>query len=153
MAAPSARASVDIAAPIDTVWNILTALDAYDAWNPFVVQVVGAARPTVGTPLVLHVRWPDGSGMKVGERVSRVEAPGERAVLAWIFQGVLPTFGLVRAERVQTLTRLDAQTTRYESEEVFHGLLARFVPLKRVITRFHDSAQALKRHAEAQARS
>ncbi|PZR11943.1 MAG: SRPBCC domain-containing protein [Archangium gephyra] len=143
MSPPSARATIDIAAPISTVWNALINLEAYPTWNPFVVKVDGASSPRVGDRLVLHVKWPDGSGMKIGQLVTRVDAPGERAELAWRFQGLLPSLKLVRAERTQTLTRLDDNTTRYESVEAFTGLLARFVPLERVIRRFEDNAKAL----------
>ncbi|MGV3621446.1 MAG: SRPBCC domain-containing protein [Archangium sp.] len=143
MSPPSARATIDIAAPIEKVWNTLVALDNYPAWNPFVVKIDGAARPTLGNRLVLHVKWPDGSGMKIGQLVTRVDPPGDTALLAWRFQGVMPTLNLVRAERQQTLTKLGPNSTRYESVETFTGLLARFVPLARVITRFEDNAKAL----------
>jgi hypothetical protein len=149
MSPPRATASVEISAPVELVWNALVALDRYPTWNPFVVKVDGAARPEVGGRLVLHVQWPDGSAMKIGQLVTRVDAPGDTATLAWRFQGVMPSLNLVRAERTQTLTRLDASTTRYESVEVFTGLLARFVPLARVLRRFDDNAKALKAHCEA----
>jgi hypothetical protein len=122
---------------------VLTALDRYADWNPFIVRVDGAALPLVGRRLVLHVRWHDGGGVTAQERVTRVEPPGASAVLAWRFTGVLPALGLVCAERLQTLTRLDEGHTRYESVEVFHGLLARLVPLKRVQRGFERQAEAM----------
>jgi len=36
-----------------------------------------------------------------------------------------------RSERVQRLTRISPTRTRYFTEEIFHGLLARFVPVVR----------------------
>lgn len=141
-----AKSSIEISAPIEKVWNTLINLDAYGTWNPFVVKVDGASPPKVGDRLVLHVKWPDGSGMKIGQLVTRVDAPGDTAVLAWRFQGFMPSLNMVRAERFQTLTKLDDNTTRYESVETFTGLLARFVPMKRVVTRFEDNAKALARH-------
>lgn len=152
MGSPVATASIEIAAPIDVVWNTLIALDDYGAWNPFVVKVDGGRRAAVGDRLVLHVKWPDGSGMQIGQLVTRVDAPGDAATLAWRFQGFMPSLNLVRAERTQTLTRVDATTTRYESVEAFTGLLARFVPMARVLRRFDDNAKALKAFCEARAR-
>ncbi len=148
MSRPEARASLEIPASIDRVWKVLTALDRYGEWNPFIVKVDGAATPALGARLVLHVKWHDGGGAASGELVTRVEPPGSSAALAWRFTGLLPTFGLVRAERVQTLTRLDDGRTRYESVETFHGLLASFVPLAKVQRGFERQAEALGRAAQ-----
>ncbi|MBM4777071.1 MAG: SRPBCC domain-containing protein [Archangiaceae bacterium] len=144
MSQPEARASLEIPASIDRVWQVLTALDQYGAWNPFIVKVDGGATPVLGGRLVLHVKWEQGGGASSGEVVTRVEPPGTSAALAWRFTGVLPTLGLVRAERLQTLTRLDDVRTRYESVEIFHGLLASFVPLEKVRRGFERQAEALR---------
>lgn len=144
MSQPEARASIEVPASIERVWQVLTALDRYGEWNPFIVKVDGGATPVLGGRLVLHVKWHDGGGAASGELVTRVEPPGAVAALAWRFTGVLPTLGLVRAERLQTLTRLDDARTRYESVEVFHGLLAGFVPLHKVQRGFERQAEALR---------
>lgn len=144
MSQPEARASLEIPASIDRVWQVLTALERYAEWNPFIVRVDGGATPVLGGRLVLHVKWEQGGGASSGEVVTRVEPPGTSAALAWRFTGVLPTLGLVRAERLQTLTRLDDRLTRYESVEIFHGLLASFVPLEKVQRGFERQAEALR---------
>lgn len=151
MSQPEARASIEIPASIDRVWQVLTALDRYAEWNPFIVRVDGGATPVLGGRLVLHVKWEQGGGASSGELVTRVEPPRASAVLAWRFTGVLPTLGLVRAERLQTLTRLDDTRTRYESVETFHGLLAGFVPLAKVQRGFERQAEALSRAARGSA--
>jgi hypothetical protein len=140
---PEARTSRELPAGIGRVWQVLTALDRYADWNPFIVRVDGGAAPVVGQRLVLHVRWPDGGGATSGELVTRVDPPGMSAALAWRFTGLLPALGLVRAERLQTLTRLDDARTRYDSVEVFHGLLAPLVPLAKVQRGFERQADAL----------
>lgn len=148
MSQPEARADIEIPASIERVWQVLTALDRYPDWNPFIVKVDGGATPMLGGRLVLHVKWHDGGGAASGELVTRVEPPGTSAALAWRFTGVLPTLGLVRAERLQTLTRLSDNRTRYESIETFHGLLANFVPLVKVQRGFDRQAEALARVAQ-----
>ncbi len=146
MSAPSARAVIDIDAPVERVWQVLSTLSAYPEWNPFVVKVDGAAKAELGKQLVLHVVWSNGRRVSTGELVTRVEP---NAALAWRFTGVLPSLNLVRAERLQTLTALGAGATRYESVESFSGLLARFVPLAGVVEGFGRMARALKVRAEA----
>ncbi|MCU0695189.1 MAG: SRPBCC domain-containing protein [Myxococcaceae bacterium] len=143
MSHPEARTSIELPASIERVWERLSALDRYGDWNPFIVRVDGAAVPVVGQRLVLHVKLFDWGTFASGEQVTRVEPPGTSATLAWRFAGVLPGLGLVRAERLQTLTRLDASRTRYETVETFHGLLAPFVPLASVQRGFERQATAL----------
>lgn len=46
--------SVDIDRPIAEVWAALTDFAAYPLWNPYLVQIEGAAVP--GTKLIVHAR-------------------------------------------------------------------------------------------------
>jgi uncharacterized protein YndB with AHSA1/START domain len=48
----SIETSIAIAAPIDHVWSILTALDRYADWNPYLVRIEGAALP--GSSITVH---------------------------------------------------------------------------------------------------
>lgn len=143
MARPTAKISVVLDAPIGRVWEVLTALDRYADWNPFIVRIDGAARPKVGDALVLHVQWHDGGGVASGELVTHADPPGDTALLAWRYTGILPALNCVRAERQQRLTSLPNGTTRYESEEGFDGWLSMFVPLTRVQRGFEQQAEAL----------
>ncbi|MBA3548265.1 MAG: SRPBCC domain-containing protein [Nannocystis sp.] len=147
---PAAHATVDIAAPMATVWQVMIDLDAYGEWNPFVVRVergLGAVAP--GSRLKLHVRWHDGGEATSGELVTALEPPGAgRALLAYRFTGWLDRLGLVHALRTQTLVPA-AGGTRYESHEAFSGALARAVPIARVREGFRRHAAALKARAEA----
>jgi hypothetical protein len=145
---PTARAQLDIDAPIERVWDVLVSLERYPEWNPFVVKVDGAARAGLQQHLTLHVVFSGGLRVRSGEFVTRVDPPGDVATLAWRFTGLLPTLGLVRAERVQTLSRGPGGRTRYESVEAFDGLLRHFVPVGRVVDGFERMAQALKARAE-----
>ena len=55
------EAGIDIAAPRWRVWQVLTDVERYPAWNPFITSVDGALR--------------EGSKLQV-----RIEPPGRRAV-------------------------------------------------------------------------
>ncbi len=142
----SARIDVELERPLDEVFEQLADFSNYGRWNPFVVKVAGAARAEVGARVRFDVRWPDGGRASSGEVVTRVERTATSAELVWRFTGALPEFGLVRAERVQRLTKLGDTRTRYESTEMFDGLLARFIPLARVQAGFAAQARAMAKH-------
>lgn len=149
----SAKAEIDIAAPIERVWAVMLDLGAYSAWNPFIVNVEGApARVEIGSRLHLHVRWRSGGDARSTEVVTRLLPPSEgRAELAYRFTGWLDTLGLVRAERVQTLEALPSGRVRYWTEDAFRGLLTAFLPLADVQDGFERHARALKERAESTA--
>jgi hypothetical protein len=148
----SAEASATIDAPAEIVWSVMLDLDAYPAWNPFVVQVDGPeGRPAaVGDELVLHVRWASGRGVTTSERITRLEppAPGRPGVLEYDFGGPLATFALVRGRRLQQVEATPAGST-YRTSERLHGLLAFAAPIGRVQDGFERHAAALKARAEA----
>lgn len=158
MAAPRAFFALEIRAPIDRVWSAMIDTARYPEWNPFVIRVDGVSDPPrVGDALSLHVRWANGRTMRSPEELTRIDPPREgidgrvRAELEYAFRGFLDRFNLVRGRRSQRLLRLDEHTTRYESEEVFEGWLARGVPLANVQDGFERHARALARRAERDA--
>lgn len=138
-----ARIDVELDRPLDELFEQLANFADYPRWNPFVVKVDGAARAEVGARVRFDVRWPQGGGASSAELVTKVERTDASAVLVWRYLGVLPTLNLVRAERVQRLTKLGESRTRYQSEEVFHGLLTRFLPLAQVQAGFEAQARAM----------
>jgi len=148
----SAEASATIEAPVDVVWAVMLDLDAYPAWNPFVVRVDGpAGRPAVvGDELVLHVRWASGRGVTTRERITRLEPPeAGRATLEYEFGGPVATLGLVRGRRLQEVEPAAGGSARYRTSERLHGLLAFAAPIGRVQDGFERHAAALKARAEA----
>jgi hypothetical protein len=148
----SAEASATIEAPPEIVWSVMLDLDAYPAWNPFVVQIDGpAGRPAaVGDELVLHVRWASGRGVTTRERITRLETPtAGRATLEYDFGGPLAALALVRGRRLQEVEGGPEGPTRYRTSERLHGLLAFAAPIGRVQDGFERHAAALKARAEA----
>ena len=142
-----AQAEILIDAPVDVVWSVVTDLDRYPEWNPFVerIDVLGDA-PVVGTDLRLHVRWASGRRVRTREQITRLEPPN---VLEYRFRGPIAALGLVRGARLQTLVPDGEHATRYRSREEFTGSLSSFTPLKAVQDGFERHAAALKGRAEA----
>ena len=139
------RAEVDIDAPIEHVWQILVDLDRYGEWNPFTPKVETTLR--IGDPIHLQVRL-------VGERLTqRVEwiTRNEPYTLGWEMK--LGARFLLYAERVQVLTVVDENRTRYMTEDRFSGWLrSPVVGLfgKAMERGFRDCGLGLKKAAESQ---
>jgi uncharacterized protein YndB with AHSA1/START domain len=140
----SVRAEIAIDAPIEPVWQILTDFEGYRAWNPFTPRVETTLR--VGDPIHLHVRL---GGERLSHRVESVTR-NQPHTLGWEMK--MGARFLLHAERIQTLTPIDAHRTHYLSEDVFGGWLAPLVlalyggAMERG---FRDCALGLKKAAES----
>jgi hypothetical protein len=146
------QASVEIHAPIERVWSVMLDTASYDEWNPF-VESAECARPEVGEPIVLHVRWSNGKTTRSPERISVVEPPHEqngvrRAELAYVYEGLPSKLGLVRGTRHQRLWQQPGGPTHYDTVEEFTGPLVRLAGLGRVADGFRRHAAALKKRCE-----
>lgn len=140
------RAEVEIDAPIDRVWKILTELGRYGDWNSFTPRVESTLR--IGDPVHLYVRL-------LGERLThRVETVtrNEPHTLGWEMK--LGARFLLHAERVQVLTPIDEGRTHYMTEDCFTGWLRPLVLalFGRAMERgFRDCGLGLKQAAESAA--
>lgn len=139
------RAEIDIAAPREIVWAVLTDLSRYPEWNPFTTRIDGTLGE--GADLVLHVALRPGHKEKrQRQRVVALVAPDR---IAWRTYVGTPT--LLRAQREQLLTSNAAGTTHYSTTDSFSGGL---VPLVMSLYRkdmergFATMTQALKARAE-----
>jgi hypothetical protein len=153
---PPVDAAIDIDAPIDRVWELVTDLGAYASWNPFIVRVdLGAQGVAPGAPIRLHVRWPGGGKVVSRERISRVEPPvgpaseARSALFAYVYEGLPARLGLVRATRTQRLAQAPGGPTRYTSRLEIAGPAARFIPLGPIREGCDRQARALKARAES----
>lgn len=106
--------ALEIDAPIDQVWRVLTDFENYDSWNRFTPRVETTGM--VGEPVDLHVRLNDSGRLRV--QTLTVEQ-NEPYVLVWGDDNLF-----IKAHRYQTLTPIDEHRTLYESREPFGGLLA-----------------------------
>ena len=133
--------AIDIDAPIQTVWGVLTQFDKYESWNTFTPQVETTGR--LGDGVTLHVRLNDSGRLtKSNLTIEQIEP----YTLCWGDDNLF-----IKAHRTQTLTQLDDGRTRYESSEPFGGLLAPIIIwlLKSKLMRGYQwAAEGLKKEAE-----
>jgi len=153
---PTARpgATVSIDAPLETVWAVMTDIDAYGEWNPFLFRAECPTPPRPGDPIVLHVRWRNGRTTRSPERISVVEPPyddgdARRATLAYVYEGWPARIGLVRGTRHQRLHQVPGGPTVYDTVEEFSGPLVALAGPERVADGFRRHAEALKSRAES----
>jgi hypothetical protein len=149
------RASVEIDAPLGTVWQVMLDTDAYGEWNPFVERAETPQPAAVGNPIVLHVRWANGKGTRSPEVITGIDAPRTdsdgttTACLTYDYAGLPSKIGLVRGTRHQRLTQLKGGPTLYDTIEEFSGPLVKLAGPGRVAEGFRRHAEALKRRAES----
>lgn len=135
---------VEINAPREQVWDILTDLKQYPQWNPFTYRVVTTL--AIGDPVDLYVRFKKRGEVLQQEQVRIVQKP-ER--LAWGMKMLAPS--ILCAQRDQVLTALDDRRCTYQTWDAFSGLLT---PLVMALFKsdieggFNAMAEALKVRAE-----
>ena len=115
------RADIEIEAPAERVWELLTDLEGYARWNPFTPRV--ECDRVVGHPVLLHVQMRPGKIRLQPETLLRWE-PGVELrwgliVHPWVFAG----------ERWQRVEALGPGRCRYSTGERFVGAFAWVVDL------------------------
>ena len=136
------RAEIQIDAPPQVVWEVLTRLETWPSWNSDVkwLRFDGPLAP--GT----EFRWKAGPGTIVS-KIDRVEQP---RYISW--HGRTLT---IDAYHQWWLEPRDGGTF-VRTEEPFYGALARVLkwPLQKMLDKsFRDALERLKREAERQAAS
>jgi hypothetical protein len=135
---------VDIDAPTEAVWAVLTDFDSYHEWNPF-MRVAG--RASENARIHVELALSEGRSARFRPTVTRVDPSRE---LRWL--GHLWTPGLFDGEHRFELATLDDGRTRLTHAERVSGLFAPLVwrltsgPTERG---FEAMNAALKRRAEA----
>jgi len=110
------RTEIEIDAPPDRIWEVLTDLAAYPEWNPFVVSASGQLAP--GERLRITLGFGDGRESRVQPTVLKVEPPTE---LRWRARFFIK--GLFDGEHFFRLIPIDAERTRFVHGEDFSGIL------------------------------
>jgi len=133
---------IEIDAPAERVWQVLTDFRRYPEWNPFMPRVAG--EPAGRAELEVFVR-PDGTrGFSLRPRIVTFRPPRE---LKWLAR--LP--GLFVGEQRFVVEALDPARSRLIHEKRFRGLAVPFLrrmldgPVKRS---FDATGLALKQFAE-----
>ena len=132
--------TIDIQAPADRVWAVLTDTAAYPTWNPFMTRLEGDL--VVGARLAVTVVPPGGKPNNFSPTVTEVE-PGRR--LAWLGR-LLATWIFAGAHSFE-VRPLGPGATRFTQSERFSGLL---VPLLRSTLRSTEAGFAAMNTALAE---
>jgi len=106
---------IEIQAKPDKVWQVLTHLDRYPEWNPFITLAAG--KPKVGEKVDITVR----SGTKdivLHCVVVRVEPNKE---LCWKYHVISPF--LFSGEHSFIIDQMEGDKVRFIDREIFNGLL------------------------------
>jgi hypothetical protein len=137
------RTEIDIDAPPEVVWRILTDFDSYGDWNPFILSIRGDARK--GATLTVRIEPPGGRAMTFKPKVVTFEPERE---LRWLGHLVIP--GLVDGEHTLRVDPLDGERSRFVQSETFTGIFAALAgkTLTRAETGFEQMNAALKERAE-----
>ena len=134
---------IEIDAPPERVWSVVTDFAAYPEWNPFIRSIAGEARE--GARLQVRLQPPGGRGMTFKPRVLVVEPDRE---LRWLGRLLLP--GIFDGEHRLGVEPLDAGRSRFVQSERFSGLLVPFVKgaLRKTVAGFEEMNSALKARVE-----
>ena len=138
------RTFVDIEAPAERVWDVLTDLPAYEDWNPFITRAEGTL--TVGSRVTFRL-LPVNAFVRPTLRPVVLELiPCQRLS----FRSRMDRLGLLEVEHIVTLTPQDGGVRLWQDAH-FRGLLVRPLigPLNRARgSAFHAMNTALKERSE-----
>jgi hypothetical protein len=132
---------IEIQASPEKVWQVLTSLDKWTEWNPFIHHAIGTAK--VGEKVDITFR----SGSKEMTLHCTVIKAEPNRELCWKYHVVSP--GLFRGEHRFTIEPVGADKVRFIDCEIFNGLL---VPLqaKDIDTNSRRGFEAMDRALKAQ---
>jgi hypothetical protein len=136
---------IEIDAPAERVWGVLTDFASYPQWNPFIRSISG--EPNIGGRLEVRLEPPESRGITLRPKVLSAE-PNHQ--LRWLGHLLVP--GLFDGEHSLTIEALEENRVRFVQSEAFRGLL---VPLfarslnNNTRRGFEEMNRALKERAEA----
>lgn len=139
------ESSIIIKAPLSKVWQALADFENYQQWNPFTPRI-DISPQQLGSIVGLHVRLFPKLSKTIFQNQQLVSFQ-ENNKMEW---GVKDAWYL-RTARIQQLTAIDKNTTRYYTSDTFEGPLTWFVLLlfkKNIQIGFDDLAQGLKTYVE-----
>ena len=140
------RTDIEIDAPADRVWEILTNLGAYPQWNPFIVEAAGDLRQ--GGRLELAIRPPGRKAMTFEPLVLEWQPPRR-----FVWLGRLGVRGIFDGKHIHEVEPLGENRSRYTQREQFNGVLVPFMGgvLRDTKKGFEMMNEALKSGAEGPA--
>jgi hypothetical protein len=138
---------IEIAAGAEQVWAVVTDLDDYPRWNPFITRIEGQFEE--GGSLEVVIRLPGRRGMTFRPRLLTVIEGKE---LKWL--GRLFVSGIFDGEHHFWIDRVDNGVI-FHQEEIFRGVLVPVTGsvIRRTSQGFDLMNQALKAEVESRAGS
>ena len=136
---------IEINAPSETVWNLLTDTSRFPEWNPFIRRLQGELK--VGQKLAVLLQPSGARGMEFKPVILKVEPTKE---LRWLERLIL--LGLFDGEHIFQIEPVGGGRVLFRQREIFSGI---FVPLLKnslnTDTRrgFNEMNQKLKELAES----
>jgi hypothetical protein len=112
----------EIDAPASTVWDIISDLEGYQDWNPFIVEARGELRPRG------RVRARIANGRKPRAFTARVLHVQPERLIAW--RGHLGVPGIFDGTHVIEIEPVDEHRTRVVQRERFNGVVLPFARKK-----------------------
>jgi hypothetical protein len=113
------EASIEIAAPVERVWSVVSDLDSFRDWNPFMTQASGQLAE--GGRLSITIEPPGGKTMTFKPTVLEVERPHR---IRWLGRFLVP--GLFDGEHLLQVEVLEGVGSRFTQSERFGGILTWF---------------------------
>ena len=140
----SLHAAVEIDAPAERVWQVVSDFARYPEWNPFIVRAAGV--PRVGERLHVTIVAP---GMKPASFRPRVLDFEPGRLIRWKGEFKLP--GLFDGRHALIVEPLDGGRSRFTTHEDVSGIMLPFVGKVMTASQqgFELMAGALKERAEA----
>lgn len=136
---------IEISAKAEKVWNILTNLNDYSNWNPFLVKAEGTIQK--GAKITIHVQPPGLKSMIFNPTIVKNE---ENRTLAWEGKFILP--GIFDGEHTFIIEELGSKGVRLIQKEIYTGLVIPFMAKKlnqNTRSGFELMNQAVKNLAES----
>jgi hypothetical protein len=130
--------------PVEDVWQTLTTLSSYHAWNPFITSADGVL--ALGERLDLTIQPPGGRAMRFKPWVTAVRP---LQYVEWLGRLGMP--GIFDGRHSFTLTSMAGRRTLLQQSETFTGALVPFTGprLERTREGFGAMNEALGRRTRA----
>jgi hypothetical protein len=140
----SLHAAIEIDAPTESVWQVVSDFVRYADWNPFIVRAAG--EPRVGERLDITIAAPGMKPVSFRPRVLDVE-PGR--LIRWKGEFKLP--GLFDGRHALIVDPLEGGRSRFTTHEDVTGILLPFAGKVMTASQqgFDLMARAVKQRAEA----
>ena len=133
---------IEIDAPAERVWQILTDFDHWSEWNPFLYRAIGKAEQ--GEHVELFFERSGTKEVKLNSTITKLDPERE-----WVWKYPVIWSALFQGEHSFAVEKIDENRVRFSQHEVFTGLLVPiFLKEAETISGFETMDKALKARAE-----